>query len=136
MENRDPKRFIDVNNMFALCVLSNNEFEDYAKYAKEFGHPDSMTKEQVQAYSNALNDLKENNFEIYKRFYTKLYTLILEDNLNSEGSPYNIFDRVRKFGYYIGMIMNKEGDAEKICEMYEEKEQLDTKLISSPIILN
>ena len=128
MENRDPARFIDVNNMFTLCVLSNSEFEDYAKYAKEFGHPASMTKEQVQSYSDALNDLKENNFELYKRFYTKLYALVLEDNLNSEGSPYNVFDRVRKFGYYIEMIMNKKGDAEKICKMYEEEEQLDTKL--------
>jgi len=88
-----------------------------------------MSADKLRAYADALNDLKENNFEIYKRFYTKLYALMLEDNLNSEGSPYNIFDRVRKFGSYIAMVMDKEGDAEEICKMYEEKEQLDTKLI-------
>lgn len=28
----------------------------------------------------------------------------------------------------LSMIINKEENAEEICEMYEEKEQLDTKL--------
>ena len=128
MTKRDPERFMDASNMFALSVLSNDGFEEYIKTRMELGHEDNMSADELRTYAIALNALKENNLEIYKRFYTKLYALILEDNLNSEGSPFNIFDRVRKFGYYIEMIMNKKGDAEEICKMYEEKEQLDTKL--------
>ena len=129
MTQKDPERFMDANNMFTLSVLSNDGFEEYIKTRMELGHDKNMSADELRTYADALNDLKENNFEIYKRFYTKLYALILEDNLNSEGSPFNIFDRARKFGYYISMIMNKEGEAEEICKMYEEKEQLDTKLI-------
>ena len=128
MTQRDPERFMDANNMFTLSVLSNDGFEEYINTRMKLGHEKSMSEDKLRAYADALNDLKENNFEIYKRLYTKLYALVLEDNLNSEGSPYNIFDRVRTFGNYIAMIMKKEGDAEKICKMYEEKEQLDTKL--------
>ena len=129
MTQRDPERFMDANNMFTLSVLSNDGFEEYIETRMELGHEKNMSADELRAYADALSDLKENNFEIYKRFYTKLYALMLEDNLNSEGSPFNIFDRARKFGYYISMIMNKEGNAEEICKMYEEKEQLDTKLI-------
>ena len=128
MTKRDPERFMDANNMFTLSVLSNDGFEEYIKSRMEVGHEKNMSADELRTYTDALNDLKEKNFEIYKRFYTKLYALMLEDNLSSEGSPFNIFDRARKFGYYISMIMNKEGDAEEICKMYEEKEQLETKL--------
>ena len=124
MIQRDPERFKDTNNLFALCVLSNNDFEFYAKYAKEFGHPDSMTKEHIKLYSDTLNNLKSDNFEIYKRLYSKLHSLILDDNFNGDSSPYRIFARVREFGIYINMILNNEKSLESICEEYEERQEL------------
>lgn len=122
MEYRDPERFKDTNNLFVLTVLSNNNFEFYADYAKEFGHPASMTKEQVKLYSDTLNDLKKNHFEIYKRLYNKLFSLIKEDNFSGESSAYQIFVRVREFGIYIDMIINNKAKGlETICDMYERE---------------
>ena len=122
MEYRDPERFKDTNNLFIVTVLGNNGFEFYAEYAKEFGHPDSMTKEQVKLYSDTLNDLKDNHFEIYKRLYNKLFSLIKEDNFNGDSSPHQIFVRVREFGIYIDMIINDtDKSLDTICDMYERE---------------
>ena len=122
MTERDPERFKDANNLFVMCVLSNNDFEFYAKYAKEFGHPMSMTKKKVKLYSDTLNDLKSNHLEVYKRLYNKLFSLIKEDNFNGDSSPYQIFVRVREFGIYIDMIINnKDKSLDSICEMYERE---------------
>lgn len=124
MTTRDPERFKDTNNLFVLTVLSNNDFEFYAKYAKEFGHPDSMTKEQVKLYADTLNNLKNNNLEIYKRLYRKLHSLILDDNFNGVSNPYRIFARVREFGIYIDMIIKSEKTLDSICKEYEERQEL------------
>ena len=127
MTERNPERFVDANNMFTLSVLSNDGFEEYIKSHMILGHKDNMKEDELRAYAQNLKSLKENNIKIYKRFYTKLYTLILEDNLNDEGTSHAIFDRVRKFGYYIHMINGNKGTAEEICTKYENSECIDTK---------
>ena len=87
----------------------------------------SMTKEQVKLYADTLNDLKNKHLEVYKRLYSKLHSLILEDNFNGDSSsPYRIFARVREFGIYIDMIINSEKSLESICEEYEERQELIT----------
>lgn len=118
IESNDTSRYQDVSNMFALCILSNSGFEEYAQFSQLYGHPKNRSYEENIDFARQLSKLKEEDLETYTKMYENFFSILLEDNLKGISSPYNIFSRAREFADNILQILNNKADKEEIIKGY------------------
>jgi len=118
IENNDSSRYADVSNMFALVILSNNGFEEYAQFSQSCGHPKNSSYQEVIDLAGQLRKLKEEDLETYKKMYEKFFSILLEENLKGIGSPHNVFARARELIDYILRMLDVQADKEEIMKSY------------------
>lgn len=127
MNELEIEGLVNVMNSFSTCILSNSGFEEHHKLSIKYGHKENMSKEQLLDIHNFLNNLKTNQKQVYIRMYKKLFSLILQDNLNGNktvqpemnGTPYALFSRVRYFTDCIQEMIELKNNEESICIRYE-----------------
>lgn len=112
MQYKNIDRCNDVINSYCTVILSNSGYKEHAKFSKEYGHHKNQSEEELFAIENILNNLKNNDIDLYKKIYNKLFQNILQDNINGNlndesflnGTPYSIFNRVREFTDFVREI--------------------------------